>query len=110
MLANLCPECFAERDVQFTDPQAALNHAMGLHQAGRFADAAGIYQRLLELIPDSHDVRHLQGLALFDLGRPDEGIRLMEEALPGIPAPAITTTTSAHASSTTATTHVPSNC
>jgi predicted O-linked N-acetylglucosamine transferase (SPINDLY family) len=81
MLANLCPECFAERDVQFTDPQAALNHAMGLHQAGRFADAAGIYQRLLELIPDSHDVRHLQGLALFDLGRPDEGIRLMEEAL-----------------------------
>ena len=81
MLANPCPECFAEPDVQFTDPQAALNHAMGLHQAGRFADAAGIYQRLLELIPDSHDVRHLQGLALFDLGRPDEGIRLMEEAL-----------------------------
>ena len=81
MLANLCPECFAERDVQFTDPQAALNHAMGLHQAGRFADAAGIYQRLLELIPDSHDVRHLHGLALFDLGRADEGIRLMEEAL-----------------------------
>ncbi len=54
---------------------------MELHQAGRFADAAGIYQRLLELIPDSHDVRHLHGLALFDLGRPDEGIRLMEEAL-----------------------------
>jgi predicted O-linked N-acetylglucosamine transferase (SPINDLY family) len=67
--------------VQFTDPQAALNHAMGLHQAGRFADAAGIYQRLLELLPDSHDIRHLQGLALFDLGQPTEGIRLMEEAL-----------------------------
>jgi predicted O-linked N-acetylglucosamine transferase (SPINDLY family) len=81
MLANLCPECFAERDVQFTDPQAALNHAMGLHQAGRFADAAGIYQRLLEILPDSHDIRHLQGLALFDLGQPIEGIRLMEEAL-----------------------------
>jgi protein O-GlcNAc transferase len=81
MLANRCLECFAEPDVQFTDPQAALNHAMGLHQAGRFADAAGIYQRLLELLPDSHDIRHLLGLALFDLGRPDEGIRLMEEAL-----------------------------
>lgn len=67
--------------MQFSDPQAALNHAMGLHQAGRFADAAAVYQRLLELIPDSHDVRHLHGLALFDLGRPDEGIRLMEEAL-----------------------------
>lgn len=67
--------------MQFSDPQAALNHAMGLHQAGRFADAAAIYQRLLELIPDSHDVRHLHGLALFDLGRPDDGIRLMEEAL-----------------------------
>jgi predicted O-linked N-acetylglucosamine transferase (SPINDLY family) len=67
--------------VQFTDPQAALNHAMGLHQAGRFADAAGIYQRLLELLPDSHDIRHLQGLALFDLGQPTEGIRLMEDAL-----------------------------
>jgi predicted O-linked N-acetylglucosamine transferase (SPINDLY family) len=67
--------------VQFTDPQAALDHAMGLHQAGRFADAAGIYQRLLEILPDSHDVRHLQGLALFDLGQPVEGLRLMEEAL-----------------------------
>lgn len=67
--------------MQFPDLQSALDHAMELHQAGRFADAAGIYQRLLELIPDSHDVRHLHGLALFDLGRPDEGIRLMEEAL-----------------------------
>jgi predicted O-linked N-acetylglucosamine transferase (SPINDLY family) len=67
--------------VQFSDPQAALNHAMGLHQAGRFADAAGIYQRLLEILPDSHDIRHLQGLALFDLGQPIEGIRLMEETL-----------------------------
>ena len=54
---------------------------MGLHQAGRFADAAGIYQRLLEILPDSHDIRHLQGLALFDLGQPIDGIRLMEEAL-----------------------------
>ena len=80
-LANPCPGCFGKSDVQFTDPQAALNHAMGLHQAGRFADAAGIYQRLLELLPDSHDIRHLQGLALFDLGQPTEGIRLMEEAL-----------------------------
>ena len=67
--------------MQFTDPQTALNHAMGLHQAGRFADAAGIYQRLLEILPDSHDIRHLQGLALFDLGQPIDGIRLMEEAL-----------------------------
>ena len=67
--------------MQFTDPQAALNHAMELHQAGRFADAAGIYQRLLEILPDSHDIRHLQGLALFDLGQPIDGIRLMEEAL-----------------------------
>ena len=67
--------------MQFSDPQAALNHAMGLHQVGRFADAAGIYQRLLEILPDSHDIRHLQGLALFDLGQPIEGIRLMEEAL-----------------------------
>jgi protein O-GlcNAc transferase len=80
-LANPCPGCFGKSDVQFTDPQAALNHAMGLHQAGRFADAAGIYQRLLEILPDSHDIRHLQGLALFDLGQPTEGIRLMEDAL-----------------------------
>lgn len=87
-LANPCPRCFVKPDVQFTDPQAALNHAMGLHQAGRFAEAAGVYQQLLQFLPDSHDVRHLQGLALFDLGRTDEGVRLMEEALarnPGAP-------------------------
>ena len=80
-LVNRWPECFADRDVQFTDPQAALDHATRLHQAGRFADAAAIYQRLLEIIPDSHDVRHLHGLALFDLGRTEEGIRLMTEAI-----------------------------
>ncbi len=43
-LATPCPRCFVKPDVQFTDPQAALNHAMGLHQAGRFAEAAGVYQ------------------------------------------------------------------
>ncbi len=71
--------------VQFPDPQTALNYAMGLHQEKRFEEASAIYRRLLELLPDSHDVRHLLGLATFDLGQAAEGLRLMEEALASNP-------------------------
>ena len=71
--------------MQFPDLQSALNHAMNLHRSGRPAEAEGLYVEILRLSPDSHDVRHLLGLAQFDLGRREEGVRLMEEALAANP-------------------------
>ena len=73
MLANRCLECFAERDVQFTDPQAALNHAMALHREGQHAAAEDIYRQLLAAFPDATDILHLLGLVEIDDGRADEG-------------------------------------
>lgn len=54
---------------------------MELHRRGRYAEAGELYQTLLRHSPESHDIRHLFGLACFDLGRREEGITLMEEAL-----------------------------
>ncbi|MFM9168024.1 MAG: tetratricopeptide repeat protein [Verrucomicrobiota bacterium] len=71
--------------MQVPDLQSALNHAMNLHRSGRHAEAEGLYVEILRLSPDSHDVRHLLGLAQFDLGRREEGVRLMEEALAANP-------------------------
>ena len=88
MLANRCLECFAERDVQFTDPQAALNHAMALHREGQHAAAEDIYRQLLAAFPDATDILHLLGLVEIDGGRADEGFAKMREAIrlsPGIP-------------------------
>lgn len=71
--------------MQFPDLQSALNHAMTLHRNGRMGEAESLYVEILRISPDSHDVKHLLGLAQFDLGRRDEGVRLMEEALAANP-------------------------
>lgn len=74
--------------VQFTDPQAALNHAMALHREGQHAAAEGIYRQLLDAFPHSTDILHLLGMVEIDAGRVDEGFAKMREAIrlcPGIP-------------------------
>jgi protein O-GlcNAc transferase len=81
MLANRCLECFAERDVQFTDPQAALNHAMELHRNGQLADAENLYRQLLAHFPDSTDILHLLGLIEVDSERDVDGFAKLSEAV-----------------------------
>ena len=74
--------------VQFTDPQAALNHAMALHREGQHAAAEGIYRQLLDAFPHSTDILHLLGMVEIDAGRVDEGFAKMREAIrlcPGVP-------------------------
>ncbi|MGI9108641.1 MAG: tetratricopeptide repeat protein [Opitutales bacterium] len=67
--------------MQFTDPQAAFNHAMALHQAGRIAEADSLYRQLKAVFPQSADLPHLLGLTTCELGRPQEGVALLEESL-----------------------------
>lgn len=73
MLANRWLECFADRDVQFTDPQAALNHAMELHRTGKLVEAENLYRQLQQHFPQATDIVHLIGLIEVDTGRKDEG-------------------------------------
>jgi len=80
-LANRWPGCFADRNVQFTDPQAALNHAMELHRTGRIAEADALYRQLYASFPQAVDLIHLIGLTTCELGRPQEGLPLIEESL-----------------------------
>jgi predicted O-linked N-acetylglucosamine transferase (SPINDLY family) len=86
-LVILVSNRFAD-NVQFTDPQAALDHAMTLHREGRHAQAEEIYRQLLAAFPDSTDILHLLGLAEIDLGREIDGFAKLREAIrlnPSVP-------------------------
>jgi predicted O-linked N-acetylglucosamine transferase (SPINDLY family) len=87
-LANRWPGCFAEGDVQFTDPQAALNHAMDLHRQGRLAEAENLYRQLQQRFPQATDILHLIGLVEVDTGRVEQGmanLRRVVELQPNVP-------------------------
>lgn len=57
--------------------QAALNY----HQAGRFAEAEGLYQQALKLAPENFDVLHLLGVLMHQTGRHAQAAKLIEHAL-----------------------------
>lgn len=67
--------------MQFTDPQAALNHAMELHRHGRTAEADALYRQLHAAFPQAVDLLHLIGLTTCELGRTQEGLPLIEASL-----------------------------
>jgi predicted O-linked N-acetylglucosamine transferase (SPINDLY family) len=59
--------------VQFTDPQAALNHAMELHRQGKLVEAENLYRQLQQHFPAATDLIHLIGLIEVDTGRKEQG-------------------------------------
>ncbi len=61
--------------------QRALAEAVGLHQAGRLAEAVRAYQRSLEAAPAQPDALQNLGSALNDLGRPAEALPCLDQAL-----------------------------
>jgi protein O-GlcNAc transferase len=74
--------------VQFTDPQAALNHAMELHRQGKLLEAEALYRQLQQHFPQSTDLVHLIGLVEVDTGRKDEGFANLRRVIalqPNIP-------------------------
>jgi predicted O-linked N-acetylglucosamine transferase (SPINDLY family) len=88
MLANRWAECFADRDVQFPDPQAALNHAMELHRTGKLVEAENLYRQLQQHFPQATDLVHLIGLIEVDTGRKDEGFANLRRVIalqPNVP-------------------------
>ncbi len=68
--------------------QEALQRALPLHQAGRFAEAEPLYSRVLAADPNNFPALHLMGLLRWQQQRMDEALQLMEKALkvqPGAP-------------------------
>ncbi|MFN4274849.1 MAG: tetratricopeptide repeat protein [Ferrovibrio sp.] len=67
----------------------ALGLAVRLHQAGKLEEACQLYRVVLQQQPENDDALHLLGMALEQLGRPQEGLPFVEQAIaaePGIAA------------------------
>ena len=59
----------------------ALALAVEKHRGGRFAEAAGIYQQILEVVPDHIDALHFLGVAEHQAGRAAVALELMNRTL-----------------------------
>ncbi len=66
---------------QTVDHMLALEAAVGLHQAGRFVEAEQSYHRILAADPHCADAWHLQGVAVFQLGRAEDALELIAKAI-----------------------------
>jgi tetratricopeptide (TPR) repeat protein len=58
-----------------------LQQAMAWHNQGRIHDAATVYRRLLAAEPGNPDAMHLLGVALAQMGSPEEAIGLIRAAV-----------------------------
>lgn len=64
-----------------TQAPQALQTARSALQAGRWSDAANLYQKLLAAHPGQAEATHGWGLAMCQLGQPALGIAMMQRAL-----------------------------
>ena len=63
------------------EPEARIEEALGLHQAGQFGPAEAIYRNILEREPNHPQALHLSGVVALQMGRPAAAAGLMERAL-----------------------------
>ena len=61
--------------------QIAVQH----HQAGRLAEAEGIYRQILELAPNHTDALHLLGVIAHQVGQNDAAVELIGKAIALVP-------------------------
>ena len=64
-----------------SDSGKALARAVAAHGAGRFADAAAAYRRILKQQPDHADAHHLLGVALHQQGQNLEAVESIDRAI-----------------------------
>lgn len=62
-------------------PQEALNQAVALHQSGRLAHAAQIYQQVLQVEPRNLHATHLLGLVAHQTGQQETAVNLIGQAI-----------------------------
>ncbi len=66
--------------------EQAMQIALGHHQAGRLAEAEGIYRQVLAQRPDHAEALHLLGVLAGQVGRRDAAIDLIRRAIAVNPA------------------------
>ena len=64
----------------------ALQLALEHHQAGRLAEAEGIYRKILAVAPNHADALHLLGVIAHQMGRHDFAVELIGKAIALVPA------------------------
>jgi predicted TPR repeat methyltransferase len=62
-------------------PREALAIASDVLKKARFDQAAAIYRRILEVVPDEPDAHHFLGVAVYHLGQTKEAIAHIERAI-----------------------------
>lgn len=62
-------------------PEQLFSQATALHQQGRVADAAAMYEQLLQHFPDNPDILHLHGLACHQLGQFEPATASLQRAV-----------------------------
>ena len=58
-----------------------IDQAVALHQAGKFQQAAKIYQSILASDPNNASAMHLLGVAAFQMTKHDQAVQLIERAI-----------------------------
>jgi predicted TPR repeat methyltransferase len=66
------------RDVRVDE---ALSIAIELQKHGRLDDAAGVFRKILDVLPDHPDALHFSGVLAHQQGRSDEGVALIRRSL-----------------------------
>src|SRR5271168_4770818 len=61
--------------------EQAFQLAFGHHQAGRLAEAEGLYRQILEAQPNHFNAVHLLGALAFQTGRLEEAGELLRKAI-----------------------------
>jgi tetratricopeptide (TPR) repeat protein len=61
--------------------QRVMNDALGLHQAGRLADAEPLYMQVLSVAPNHPDALHLLGVLFHQSGRSGQGLELINRSV-----------------------------
>ena len=63
------------------DPTEVMYQALACQQEGRLGAAEILYREALQIIPESFDALHMLGVVRLQLGDPEEGARLILEAI-----------------------------
>ena len=62
-----------------------LQQGIRLHQAGQAQEAAGTYQKVLEVDPDHADANHLLGVLAGQNGNPTRAVAMISRAIKAVP-------------------------
>lgn len=73
--------CCAERAVGTQGAGDSLDEALKHHQAGRLAEAATLYKRIVVKQPDHADALHLLGMTYYGMGQGDLAFETLQSAI-----------------------------